>query len=262
MNQRIEYNKTIRPNYILLIEKLADYIAEELEEFMQVNNYEDKYAVLNCGLAHGIVSKIILFSKFLEKEPENIVVNTVLKSCVTTLLNLESESEETVSRFPFIARKGEPLSYNSPLGWCYGDQTMASAFKMAAEVLNDQKLKTKALEIALHSAARDTISKVCASNNVDAGFCHGTSSIAFLNKKWFEISKNEKFRNSYHVFLRETLNRLYHKDIISGFKKNMGDEIGFKLYHGLLDGVCGVGVFLIDTVLKERIGWGKLFLLS
>ena len=177
-------------------------------------------------------------------------------------MNYQSKNPESLAQIPSIVYDESDINYQVPLGWCYGDQTGSIALYSAGKVLQNEKLMEQAIAIAVKTTERDTVVKASRSELTDAGLCHGMAGVAFLHKTWYQITGDERFYDQYNYFKNQVLKRGNHNDSISGFKKYMGEEDGHIDAIGLLDGSCGIGVFLIDSILESNLDWGELFLLK
>lgn len=249
---------------ILLIEKICLFIQQnisEVDKFKYFRDVTDESPKFNCGLAHGHVSYILIFTNFLKIFGHNILVHKTLLSSINYILRFESKNQDTFSQFPGILTNHYDAKYNIPLGWCYGDQTISFSLLKASEYLNDNSLKLKAESIALKTVEREEINQIFPFGAFDCGFCHGLSSIAYMHKKWYLISGKEVFQKSYLKFIENILNESTSAGI-GGYQK----IINYGKYEdraGLLDGSIGIGIVLCDYLLeKNKNEWDKLFLLN
>lgn len=267
LNERLKDNSNVelKQSVILLFEKLANIVLNDIENAKKVRNvtdYDDNTHRTNCGLAHGHISHIIIFSKFLENFPNNKLIYQALTECISCLLDFENDNENNLSQFPSIAINKLTAKYDVPLGWCYGDQTISIGLYKASKILNDEILREKSLKLAYQNLKRNTIEKIYPLLLYDAGFCHGLSSIAYLHKKWFVISEDKKFYDLYEKFILEIIDFGDTSVGIGGYQKYLGND-RHEDTIGLLDGAIGIGIVLIDYLLEEEdCGWDGLFLLN
>lgn len=255
LNSRSEFNHELRLSLNELFEGIGHFILEDMEKKATMET------PFNCGLAHGVVSYMMVYSKFLELNPKHELATKLLRKCSGRLLAYRTKDSNSIAQFPSIVHNESKINYKVPLGWCYGDQTATLVLHKVGKLLNDETVMSEALEIAIKTTARNTVVKASRSEMTDAGFCHGMSSIAYLHKRWFQISGDERFLEQYQYFLNEVLKRGTHENCLSGFKKYMGREDGFKNAEGLLDGSSGIGVFLIDSLYESTLNWDELFLI-
>jgi hypothetical protein len=256
----------VKNKIIQLFEILSNIVLDDIKKTNSVNgvlDYTDDTHRTNCGLAHGHISFMIIFAKFVEKIPDNILVNKALQKSIECLLEFENNNDNGFSVFPGIAINKLTANYNTTLGWCYGDQAISLGLHIVSNVLEDKKIKDKALTLAYRNLARNTFDTIFSSpDKYDACFCHGLSSIAYIHKKWYSISKDENFYKEYEKLIFDVLILGDNKNGIAGYQKYQGggtyiDSIG------LLDGVIGIGIVLTDYLLElDDCGWDNFFLLD
>lgn len=266
LNQRLSENqdRNFRHKVVQLFEKLSTLVLEDIKKTENVSDlliYDKDTHRTNCGLAHGNISHIIIFSKFVDNFPKNDLVKDALTKSVECLLSFETENKNVYSQFPSIAINKLTAQYDVPLGWCYGDQSISLGLYKASIVLNDECIKKKAFNLAYKNLERNTIYKVFPSLKYDACFCHGLSSVAYIYKKWFLITKDLVFYNEYEKFIENIINHGINDDGVKGYQKYIGkskyaDAVGF------LDGTIGIGIVLIDYLLDHDTGWDNFFLLD
>lgn len=268
LNERLKRKKTssFKDQIAHIFNLLADIVIEDVEKsFLEINSRnseETNSHSTNCGLAHGHVSHIIIFSEYLKNDPQNSKVIQALEKSFTCLLEFKSTTSDSFSVFPSIAVNQKSAVYKIPLGWCYGDQTISIGLYKASQVINDSKIKLVAIEIAQKTLERDTIETIFPIPLFDSGFCHGLSSIAFVHKKWFEILEDSRFEIAYLKFIDMILKDSKTNVGFGGYQKHMGNNKYVDSY-GLLDGSLGIGVVLIDYLLGENdTGWENFFLLK
>jgi hypothetical protein len=251
---------------IQLFEILSNIVLGDIKKTNSVSNIVDcneHTHKTNCGLAHGHISYMIIFSKFLEKIPENILVNEVLQKSVECLLQFENSNDRGLSQFPGIAVNKLTANYSTTLGWCYGDQTISLGLHIVSGVLKDEKIKEQALSLAYRNLGRNTFDTIFSSpDKYDACFCHGLSSVAYIHKKWYSISKDDNFYKEYEKLILDVLSFGDNKNGIAGYQKYLGDGT-YMDSIGLLDGAIGIGIVLIDYLLEfDDCGWDNFFLLD
>lgn len=268
LNERLKRKKT---NSFInatahIFDLLADLVIEDVEKsFLDIsseNNSKENNHSTNCGLAHGHVSHIIVFSEYLKNDPQNGKVKLALEKSLACLLEFKSTTPDSFSVFPSIAVNQKSAVYKIPLGWCYGDQTISIGLYKASQVINDSKIKSLAVEIAEKTLERDTIEAIFPIPLFDSGFCHGLSSIAYVHKKWFEVLRDSRFEIVYLKFIDMILKDSKTNVGFGGYQKHMGNNKYVNSY-GFLDGSLGIGVVLIDYLLGENnTGWENFFLLK
>ncbi|WP_338648507.1 lanthionine synthetase LanC family protein [Flavobacterium sp. KS-LB2] len=263
---RTNFNSAIESETIVIFEKIARLVEEDISKTMLVKNvstYDEDSHRTNCGLAHGHISNIIIFSKFLSKYKDNTLIKRILEKSVECVLSFKSVDDTTLAAFPSIAVSKTTASYRIPLGWCYGDQTISLGLYRAAKVLSSENLYREALSNARRTLRRDDFIKAFMSPLSDAGFCHGASSLAYLHKKWFEITKEKEFDVLYEKFIQEIMQKGNDNLGLAGYRKFIGHN-DYENSIGLLDGVIGIGIVLIDYILEDEnsLSWDEFFLLN
>ncbi|MBF4472436.1 lanthionine synthetase LanC family protein [Flavobacterium sp. HJJ] len=267
LNERLKNNKNpeLKNKVTVFFELLSTIVIKEVEKTNKVKNVIDidnSTQRTNCGLAHGHISYILIFSDFLAQFKDNNLVFEALKKSVSCLLEFENNDKNNLSAYPSIAVNKNTGDYNVSLGWCYGDQTISLGLYKASLILNDNNIKNIAFRLAFRNMERNTIEKMFATPFYDAGFCHGLSGIAYLHKKWSIISTDKKFYELYENLINDILELSCKNDGIAGFKKFNGNGY-FVDSIGMLDGVIGIGMVLIDYLLEEKDNdWDSLFLLN
>jgi len=265
LNERQADNPTIKTSTKLLFEKISDIIIESVKDAKKNENIteinQDTHKV-NCGMAHGYVSYISILSGFLLNSGNNDKVKNAVDKSLDLLLSFETENYNAFSVYPGIAVNKKTAIYNIPLGWCYGDQTISTVLYKVSNILKSDSLYTKALAIAKRNLSRNTYDKMFPVTLFDEAFCHGLASVAYLHKKWYKITGDEKFYNLYEFLIKDIVERGDKIDGLAGYKKiiNRNETINS---IGLLDGVVGIGIVLIDYLLGDNnTGWDSFFLLD
>lgn len=263
--ERMKKNEKIIASTTDLVIRLCNIINKDIrnaETVRELLEYDDDTHRTNCGLAHGRVSEIIILSKFLEQFPDNMVVRETIRDCVNCLLSFQSEDENTTCAYPSIAVNQKTANYNIHLGWCYGDQVVSLGLYKASKVLNDQEIFSKAKALAYRTLKRNTVKKALLSNFHDSAFCHGASSLAYCNKKWYQITKDSQFKENYEKFIGNIIENGKNDIGLAGYRKYLGNN-KFENAIGMLDGVAGIGIVLADYFLEEnQVDWDSFFLLN
>ncbi|MCW3467135.1 lanthionine synthetase LanC family protein [Chitinophaga nivalis] len=216
---------------------------------------------INCGMAHGLVSVMIFLSKYYEAADNPPATREAIRWATDLLLTFRSKTEDMqLSVFPAIVKlNGQTFdaSYDTPLGWCYGDAVVAMGLYHAARVLRDHALSDLAIRLAMQTTLRTSRKAAIIQ---DGGFCHGSAGLAHIYKKWFQWTGMEIFRVSYEHWIHETLRLTSFERGIGGFLKY--DSGDYRPQFGLLDGACGVALVLSDYVHDGWEEWDRFFLLS
>lgn len=219
---------------------------------------------VNYGLAHGLCSIMNIIKLYLENIDRNCETS---KLCLNLCLEMYTVPEinfNQPSLYPSISTISDfnNNSKNSvPLGWCYGDQTISTTLYNISTFENDQKLYDLSHNIALHWAKRDSIRKALLNENFyDYMICHGVGSIALYNKIWFDITKNDVYHDNYLFFMTDLLTKRSDIDNVAGYKRALINNEYEKSY-GLLTGISGVGLLILNALSPENKSWYNLLLI-
>lgn len=267
LNERISngnLNNEIKASSLLLFEKVARLVIDDVNlsnNVATLKDIDENSHKTNCGLAHGNVSNILIFAKLVNNFPQNEIITKAFRMSIECLLSFENDIDDELSLYPSIAVNKSSAVYNIPLGWCYGDQTISLALHYASRLLKDKKLENKALKLAERNLETIISAKMFPTPNYDAAFCHGLSSIAYLNKKWYNFTGDEKYLTLYEELIMDIINKGNHEDVISGYKKVINHDV-FEYSIGFLDGSLGIGIVLIDYLLEHDENWDRFFLLN
>ena len=232
----------------------------KIKEYIKNSKEVNSNTKINCGLAHGLISYILILSKYLEKN-DCRAVREVLNNLVNVLLETESKNESSLSIFPSIVDSAAitfTAKYIVPLGWCYGDNIISLGLLKAGIVLQNNTIIEKAKQIAVTTTKRNSISNAIVH---DACFCHGTSSIAHSYNKWYKYTCSLDFKNSYEFWIDKTIEMCSFENGIGGYKQFTGIN-NLQNNIGLLDGACGVALVLLDFVNGKTTNWDRFFLLE
>lgn len=262
---RIDNNPFLKEKTRHIFHMLCNVLNKEIDkskEVLEVRHIDEGFHKTNCGLAHGHGSYIIILAKGLQKFQEDDFIKNTLRKSIDCLLSFQSKNDNTISCFPAIAISPHTANYEIPMGWCYGDQTASLSLYRGGIALEDKDVTEKAIKIALKTLNRNSFVKAQLSPLTDACFCHGSASVAYLNKKWGQITNNNEFYKLYQHFVMVTIEKGNNNNGYAGYQKYLGDN-KHENAIGLLDGVIGVGVVLLDYLLEgNQLKWDSFFLLD
>lgn len=262
---RYPKGRITEPAFTGLFNKLKTLVVElinsgaPLNEFITDKDNEPADCYINLGMAHGVVSILLLFTKYYTTIDTSTENYQLIHQLASFLISFESPDERSLSAYPSIVKlsKGtRTTTYNIPLGWCYGDAVISIGLYQAGLALNDTNLTGKGLGLALRTTRRGSRQSSLVR---DACFCHGSASLAHIYKKWYAYTGDAQFLVWYNHWISETMTLCNHADGIAGYKKFSGEV--YTAEAGLLDGACGVAMVLLDFPHKES-NWDSFFLLS
>lgn len=228
------------------------------ESTFYLKEHEKDKKIINLGLAHGIASKIVLFSK-LYKQGININLSKhLLKESVRFLLNSKNPTN-SISIFPTRIGDDDESNY-SRLSWCYGDLGICIALWQAGEALQDETIKQEAITICLHTTQRIDLKDTGLN---DAAFCHGTAGVAHIYNRMFRYTGKFEFKEAANYWIEQTLKMATFEDGLAGYKSFFTEKYGgWVTNYGLLDGITGIGLVLSSYINEEEPTWDDCLLLS
>jgi lantibiotic biosynthesis protein len=225
--------------------------------FYQSFKYEE---TVNFGIPHGCIG-IILF----------------LINCSVSL-NLKGELKPTLDNsIDWLIHKldneqnllhhiyGNAGGGMGRLAWCYGDLVLALVLLRYDEVASNKRSRKKAYELIAQASSKSIqesgVRYYKEYDFYDVGLCHGTSSIAYMYEKMYQITSDLNIKSLADQWLAitiENLNKfLSHFDEIS---KSENKDIDYTM--GFLEGLSGVGLVLISFLNPKLSDWDKLLLLD
>ncbi|AZA55196.1 lanthionine synthetase LanC family protein [Chryseobacterium sp. G0201] len=211
---------------------------------------DDKHEnIYDFGVAHGFISILYLLSVICKNRSDI----EIIKKTVFDFLSFGNFSN-SLSIFPDKIDIEKPYSCNSRLGWCYGDLGIGNIIYQIGNNIFDEKLKQIGIQITLKSSNRINLKE---GSVLDASICHGTSGIALMYQKNYQISKNKKAYEAYHYWKNKTL-EFYdesNKDCCFGYVRGTGTINNF----GLLQGIAGIGIFLMNN---NKNSWSNILLIG
>ncbi|MBK7652711.1 MAG: hypothetical protein IPJ20_20870 [Flammeovirgaceae bacterium] len=153
------------------------------------------------------------------------------------------------------------------LGWCYGDQAIAYTLLRYYETFNAEEAKVKAYELIEQAASKSMVQSGVKYyphyGYYDVRVCHGTSSVAYMWLKMYQITKDIDIKALADKWLSITLDNLDvflpQLDKIAELEKD-NDMIDTSM--GFLNGLSGVGLVLLSFLDPKLNSWDKLLLLD
>lgn len=219
---------------------------------------EEGFKGFNLSLSHGISSIIYILSKISSQGIAVEKSTELLHGATSFLLQQETTTNKTNSRFPNWIASNKVPSYNSRLAWCYGDIGIGKALGYASDVLRDDFLKKKSLATLRHAAERLELETTFV---MDAGFCHGSFGNAHIFHKLYDNYKEPIFKKANEFWIKDGLGR-YTGEKFTPFMQWRIPDNKWVLELNLLEGISGIGLSLIDHISPEKSSWDECFMLS
>jgi len=210
------------------------------------------------GMAHGIPSMISYLSNFPTKETYNYV-NRLIEEIV--LRSKRPENVTGISLYPDGTTLSKVNEYQSRVGWCYGDLSIALCLWKAGEAFNKNSWRNEAMTILLHTATRREQPETLV---VDAGLCHGSAGIAQIFRHFNDRVNLKELNQTYNYWIDYTLHLAKYNDGAAGYKALVAQD-KWEKDNGLLEGIAGIGLVLLDYVDKEAhssLNWSSCLLID
>ncbi len=247
-------------NYILELISQLQKISYKDRNGLKWYSYTDKVHEIegcNLSLSHGMPGIIIFLAKLHKFSDFSKIVEPLLKDSIKYILSCENINV-SISLFPNRFPLRNQNAANSRLAWCYGDLGVGMSMWYASKVLNDKALMENAVRILKHSAKRQTTAKTMVK---DASICHGAYGIAQIFNRAYKEAKEIEFKEAANYWIIEGINMAIHKGEYAGYKQWVDKEnwIG---KVGLLEGIAGIGLVLIEAMSDIDLKWDECLLLS
>lgn len=139
--------------------------------------------------------------------------------------------------------------------WCYGNIGIAYAMILAGGALGEQRPQKQGIQI-LHDTVKDIRGVFSPS------FCHGFSGILQTLNSVEKIIHKEEFSKEKEQLQTKILS-FYEEDYVFGFRNVEIDRNVIKKFDaiGILDGVCGTCLTLLDNNCTQKTPWSRAFML-
>lgn len=261
--QRIKEKKVEEKQMLQFLLELEKQSYKETDgglKWLSVVDIETGEQAYNLSLSHGITSIIAFLSKLLKNALCKEQAVKLLNGSLKYLLKYMQNPKEHGYYFPgWIKLNNIPFG-GSRLAWCYNDLGTANVLYWVSEIIKNDDLKQKAIEILLyHSDTRELQN----AGAVDAGICHGTAGIAHIYNRMYRNTGIEKFKETAEYWFNETLKMAKFEDGLAGFKAWRAEKFGgWANEYGILEGIAGIGLAFISAVSDIEPKWDECLLLS
>ncbi|MCZ4693792.1 hypothetical protein DWB61_09730 [Ancylomarina euxinus] len=257
----------IKRGNLKILEFSVDFLAKTVVTINDENVWEwepwnkrDTF-VYDFSLAHGITGKLAFLYQCFQLGVKKSLCKEIIIKGLNFLTNNIQDITKSKCFFPnqVLANSynsGQNSTQYSRLAWCYGDLGVwYSIYNIASGIgLNDfVKLAIDGLKITSKRRGFDDTSVV------DAGFCHGSSGIAYIyNKLWRQVSDSD-FQQAALYWYDETVK--YGENDYKYLAGNF-EERDFTVDDSLLEGNCGVALSYLSFIDSNHINWDNVLLLS
>jgi len=208
------------------------------EELIYLPKLGHTHSYVNLGMAHGVAGFLCTILNYYKINPLSHIKDYLYKA-LNFIISYQKEvcfSKGKFCHFPSFIRVaafdyGDSVKEwdKSRLAWCIGDLNMAYLFTKAGQILNEEVFSIVGDVTGLTTTKRrsELETKIC-----DPFLCHGSSGVAMVYNRLYEMTGADHYRTSYLHWLSVT--NLYFE------QKSQFD----KSKAGLLNGRSGVDLFL------------------
>ncbi len=259
----IEHNRNAAKPYII---KIVDALLKNLKYDVDgaywltpKPPYIDTSYIINLGIPHGIPGILLFLFKCITTYD---LGSTVKESTDKVILWMRNRLTKENNALPY--EYSDRISGTGNLGWCYGDLAVAYTLLRHYEITKNQDSLIKANELlsqALHKNNLTGVSYYSEFDIYDTCLCHGTSSIAYMYKKIFELSGNPLANIESHRWLNSTVDSL-EKYFFNAEAIESRRYEHFNTSCGFLNGLSGVGLVLLSFIHQSETQWDKILLLD
>ena len=226
-------------------------------KWTSVTNSDKGIEGVNMGLSHGMASIIAFLAINLKKGICLEKSELLLSGAVNFMFDQQQDLNKYMSYFPNNVEPGLE-GENSRMAWCYGDPGIAWALYLAGLSSQNEEIKNKAVEILLHSAKRKNHEK----NMIfDAGICHGTAGLALIFMQAWRYTGIDTFMDTAKYWIECSLKMNNHENSYAGYSVWHGDK-GWNPEAGILEGISGIGMMLMEVLSEDEGPWLQSILLS
>lgn len=220
------------------------------------NNGNKRY---NLGLSHGITSIINFISRLQKFDKFRAYSDKLLDGSLNYVLEVQSDNPRNLSLFPNWVDEGTTPCYDSRIAWCYGDLGIGLSLMNVGKALNNESLLLHAQRVLTHTTYRKTPeqTQVC-----DASICHGSYGNALMYQRVYQEFDSELFKSTLDFWIKDGFEKAIHKDGYVGYKQWGGVEKGWTSELGLLEGVSGIGLVILEYLSKEPNLWDECLMIS
>jgi lantibiotic biosynthesis protein len=224
------------------------------------------YGVFDAGMAHGITGCLNALTKAFKQG--HVVENhrKGIQKIVLWLQNIKQDVAGVESVWPgtlaFNPNKPNQMELQADYyrdSWCYGSPGIAIALLQTAIVLEDHALYQYS-----NQALIDCTRRIKTQSNLQCiSFCHGWAGLLTIFYQAYLMTKNLNFLESSYEIAKMIINR-WNKSFAFGFKclatlPQTSEEI-FIDNAGMLDGVTGTALSLLNLGSKEARPWIQIFI--
>jgi len=242
------------------LEKSGIHCENDAIKWESVLNAKTGKKGYNISLSHGISSIAAFLIQLHQLNFNKERVEKLLRHTINFILDQIIYAEGVISYFPSYSKDSGLESPYSRLGWCYGDLGIAHILWQASIVLSNKDLENTALKILLHNCSRRDLQMNFIN---DAGLCHGSSGVAHIFWNLLQNTGIQEFKEVTDYWFHVTIRMAKYDDGLAGYKVWRKDEDGGPVQSdNFIEGISGIGLFLLSYIKSEETAWDNCLMLS
>ncbi|GAA1660384.1 lanthionine synthetase C family protein [Fodinicola feengrottensis] len=220
---------------------------------------EFREGAYNLGLSHGIPGPVAVLSLAATAGISVPGQEVAIEQAVQWILNHRLD-DEWGPNWPAAvppSQQTRDLPYPAQSGWCYGTPGIARVLWLAGAALDDDKLRSMALQAMAAVYRRPWKVRIVGRS---PGLCHGVGGLLQITLRFWNDTGDDLFAAE-AIDLTERLLALYQPERPLGY---FASEAGGELVDrpGLLDGAAGAALALLAAGSDREPGWDRLLLLA
>lgn len=210
---------------------------------------------VDLGVAHGISGVIPFLARAHRLGIATQTTGALLDGAVRWLLAhmVGTASGPTVPYF--VADGAEPGPARS--AWCYGDPGVAIALLLAARDVGEPAWAARATALAVRAASRPPAQ----TGVVDAGLCHGSSGLAHLFNRMYQLTAEPVLAGAARFWAGRTIELCAGPAPFQDTAAAFGRRSAFSGL-GLLEGAAGAALALEAAATTQEPVWDQMLLIS
>lgn len=223
---------------------LIDVLNEksEKDDYLFYTDSEDPYVnAMNFGFAHGYLGFVNLLLSITDKLGNSKNIDALIEKLFAKILeyvdyNYKVEDINIYKPYKIYLDKGFlKVHQNNRLAWCNSDLTFSYILLKAGQILKNDFYNELGKKIGLETVKRKSMNVTGVEND---HFCHGSSGVAFLYEKLYQITNEDLFNNASGYWKDRT------KSYLLANKENEFQERDMSLLYGRI----GSLMVLDDTI--------------
>ncbi|MFJ6777439.1 lanthionine synthetase C family protein, partial [Kitasatospora sp. NPDC091257] len=217
---------------------------------------------LNCGLAHGIPGPLAILSLALRAGREVPGQAKTVRALAQWLLSHRVDDAwgggwpDGVPVTPTGRRQPQREPVATRCAWCYGSPGVARSLWLAGEALDDDGLRSAAVE-AMTSVLRRPVELRHINSPT---FCHGVAGLLHIVLRFAHETASARLAYASTELVDQLLSA-YDPELPFGYASLEEADVAVDR-PGLLDGAAGVAMALLAAATGVEPTWDRMFLLS